>query len=174
VIIRYTLLYVARNSQRISLMIKTSRCIIAGCNSCVRTCAYVSSSSKIPILRVLFTMLEAGRHVPAFEQYAVATANRGLISRFFTHAKTNCRAEKRARSLPMAKNASDAARISAPPRSISSKDTARVDIQHRHSGELLSYKRRSTDKIRISSLSFIVEFYCAYYATGNKRARANK
>jgi len=66
---------------------------------------------------------------PVFEQYA--TANRSLISRFFTRVKTNCRTEKRARSLPMAKNAPDAARISAPPRSISSKDTARVDIQYR-------------------------------------------
>lgn len=42
--------------KRISLRIKASR-IITGYNSCVRTCAYAFSSSKIPILRALFARL---------------------------------------------------------------------------------------------------------------------
>jgi len=93
---------------------------------CVRVLEDPDSSSLVYEAR--------GDTCPVFEQYAEsATANRGLIFRFFTRIENKLSYwEARARSLPMAKNAAeDAARISAPPRSISSKDTVRVDIQHR-------------------------------------------
>lgn len=73
--------FVAR--KRISLRIKASRRIIAGCNSCERTCAYVSLSSEVPIPRC---SRETGRHVhPVFEQRSRDAARR--ISRSFTRVK---------------------------------------------------------------------------------------
>jgi len=163
---------VARNSQRISLMIKASRCIIAGCNSCVRTCAYVSSSSKIPILRVLFTMLEAGRHVLSSSNTRLRIAAWFLAS---SHAWKQTVVPRSAHARCRWRKMRPTRREFRLRRDRYLRRTPRESIYNTgKSGELLSYKRRSTDKIRISSLSFIVEFYCAYYATGNKRVRANK
>lgn len=144
----YTSVYRAQFAtyKRISLRIKASRCIITGCNSCLCICAYVSSSSKVPILRALF----ARRCVhPAFKQRAAAIANRDLISRSFIHVKTNYKT--RVRPLPGTKK-----RISVPSRSIFSKDTLRNPCTRQKRGIM-----QSNRKTRISP------FYCEYYATKN-------
>jgi len=72
------------------------------------------------------------------------------------YTRENKLREARARPLSVAKSAPDAARISAPPRSISSKDTVRVDIQHGQERGIAivwaAKHRQDTD--------LVVEFYC--------------